>query len=74
MGATFEGMLARLHTNPADVLIALAIAVGLELQIVLGGEPGAAPSTVAAPLVGRTSPSSIRSVVVLPAPLGPRKP
>ena len=29
---------------------------------------------VAVPDVGRTSPSSIRSVVVLPAPFGPRKP
>ena len=32
------------------------------------------PWTVALPAVGFTSPSSIRSVVVLPAPLGPRKP
>src|SRR3954447_20515346 len=29
---------------------------------------------VALPELGRTMPSSIRSVVVLPAPLGPRKP
>src|SRR3954467_8688488 len=29
---------------------------------------------VALPELGRTRPSSIRSVVVLPAPLGPRKP
>ena len=29
---------------------------------------------VAVPLVWRTSPSSIRSVVVLPAPFGPRNP
>jgi hypothetical protein len=29
---------------------------------------------VAVPLVGAVRPSSIRSVVVLPAPLGPRKP
>src|SRR4051812_23153139 len=29
---------------------------------------------VAVPELGRTRPSSIRSVVVLPAPLGPRKP
>src|SRR3954447_13548141 len=29
---------------------------------------------MAAPALGRTRPSSIRSVVVLPAPLGPRKP
>src|SRR6516164_10761963 len=29
---------------------------------------------VAVPLVGAARPSSIRSVVVLPAPLGPRKP
>ena len=32
-----------------------------------------APSTVASPDVGRTSPSSIRSVVVLPAPFGPEE-
>ena len=32
------------------------------------------PCTVAAPDVGFTSPSSILNVVVLPAPLGPRKP
>ena len=32
------------------------------------------PPIVAVPRVGVTSPSSIRSVVVLPAPLGPRKP
>ena len=38
------------------------------------GSPGGSPSTVAAPAVGRTRPSSIRSVVVLPAPFGPRKP
>ena len=30
------------------------------------------PSTVAEPDVGRSSPSSIRIVVVLPLPLGPR--
>ena len=38
------------------------------------GDPAASPSTVAVPEVGRTSPSSMRSVVVLPAPFGPRKP
>jgi len=38
------------------------------------GEPGAAPATVALPAVGRIRPRSIRRVVVLPAPLGPRKP
>ena len=32
------------------------------------------PWIVELPAVGLTSPSSIRSVVVLPAPLGPRKP
>ena len=32
------------------------------------------PPIVALPRLGRTRPSSIRSVVVLPAPLGPRKP
>src|SRR6516165_5107423 len=31
------------------------------------------PQMLACPLSGRTRPSSIRSVVVLPAPLGPRK-
>jgi signal transduction histidine kinase len=39
-------MLARLHTNPADALLALVVAVALELQVVLGGEPGAAPASV----------------------------
>ena len=34
----------------------------------------AAPPISASPAVGRTSPSSIRSVVVLPAPFGPRNP
>ena len=34
----------------------------------------AVPWTVAVPAVGFTSPSSIRSVVVFPAPFGPRKP
>ena len=41
------------------------------------GPPGprtGCPSTVAVPSVGRMRPSSARSVVVLPAPLGPRKP
>src|SRR5829696_336538 len=38
------------------------------------GAPGGRPRTVAPPPVGRTRPSSMRSVVVLPAPLGPRKP
>src|SRR5689334_7776210 len=32
------------------------------------------PPIVAVPPVGRTRPSTIRSVVVLPAPFGPRKP
>lgn len=32
------------------------------------------PSTSTVPAVGSTSPSSIRTVVVLPEPFGPRKP
>ena len=39
--------------------------------------PGAvidSPSTSAEPALGRIRPSSMRSVVVLPAPLGPTKP
>jgi signal transduction histidine kinase len=43
-------MLARLRTNPMDALIALAIAVVLELEIVLGGEPGAGAASLAAGL------------------------
>ena len=43
-------MLDRLSTNPTDALLALALAVGLELQVVLGGEPGAAPASVVAAL------------------------
>jgi len=39
-----------------------------------GPDPPGRPSMVAAPEVGATRPSSIRRVVVLPAPLGPRKP
>jgi signal transduction histidine kinase len=39
-------MLARLHTDRADALLALAVAVVLELQVVLGGEPGASPASV----------------------------
>src|SRR4029450_3389149 len=38
------------------------------------GSPGAVPSTRAVPELARTRPSRRRSVVVLPAPLGPRKP
>ena len=38
------------------------------------GDPGTAPATIALPEVGLISPTSIRSVVVLPAPLGPRNP
>ncbi len=41
-------MLARLRTNPMDALIALAIAVVLELEIVLGGERGAGAASLAA--------------------------
>src|SRR4051794_13472983 len=36
--------------------------------------PGGRPSTVRRPSVGRMMSSTIRSVVVLPAPLPPRKP
>src|ERR1700737_2164367 len=36
--------------------------------------PTGAPSTVAPPLVGSTSPRSILTEVVFPAPLGPRNP
>jgi signal transduction histidine kinase len=43
-------MLDRLRTNPADALLALTLAVVLELQVVLGGEPGAAPASVVAAL------------------------
>jgi signal transduction histidine kinase len=43
-------MLARLRTNPMDALIALVIAVVLELEIVLGGEPGAGVASLAAGL------------------------
>jgi signal transduction histidine kinase len=39
-------MLDRLHTNPADALLALAVALALELHVVIGGEPGAAPASV----------------------------
>ena len=35
---------------------------------------GGRPSTSASPALGRSRPSSARIVVVLPAPLGPRKP
>jgi signal transduction histidine kinase len=43
-------MLARLRTNPMDVLIALTIAVVLELEIVLGGERGAGAASLVAGL------------------------
>src|SRR3954451_24022181 len=39
-----------------------------------GSAVNGCPLIVALPWVGLTSPSSIRSVVILPAPLGPRKP
>src|SRR3954470_2561975 len=39
-----------------------------------GGPAYGVPLKVAVPVSGRTRPSSIRMVVVLPAPLGPRKP
>jgi hypothetical protein len=38
------------------------------------GVPGAVPSTRARPEVGRTSPASIRNVVVLPAPVRAEEP
>jgi signal transduction histidine kinase len=41
-------MLDRLRTNPADALLALVLAVALELQVVLGGERGATPASVVA--------------------------
>src|SRR5512140_3323946 len=37
-------------------------------------EPAGCPLTVAVPREGLTNPSSILMVVVLPAPLGPRRP
>ena len=40
----------------------------------LGSRRRSAPATVASPAVGVISVASIRSVVVLPAPFGPRKP
>ena len=43
-------MLDRLRTNPADALLALTLAVVLELQVVLAGEPGAAAASVVAAL------------------------
>jgi signal transduction histidine kinase len=39
-------MLRRLRTNPADALLALALAAVLVLQVALHGEPGAAPASV----------------------------
>ncbi len=36
--------------------------------------PSEAPSTLMRPASGWANPSTMRSVVVLPAPLGPRKP
>src|SRR5215472_1883286 len=45
------------------------------LRLTPTGSPSRSqPATVAVPAVGRSSVVSIRSVVVLPAPLGPRKP
>ena len=53
-------------------------AVGLEhradLPQRLGQVPVRLTRDLASPAVGRTSPSTARNVVVLPAPLGPRKP
>jgi signal transduction histidine kinase len=43
-------MLARLRTNPMDALVALATAVVVELEIVLGGEPGAGAASLVAGL------------------------
>src|SRR4051794_34049699 len=39
-----------------------------------GNSANGTPSTVALPAVGRARPSTMRSVVVLPAPFGPRNP
>jgi signal transduction histidine kinase len=50
VGATFEVVFARFRTTPADALIALALAVVLELEIVLGGEPGAGAASLVAGL------------------------
>src|SRR5260370_22284246 len=44
------------------------------MQASPAGLPGACPATVAVPEVGRMRPTSMRKVVVFPAPLGPRKP
>jgi len=58
-------MLERLRTNPADALIAVALAVALELQVVLGGEPGAAPASLATALA-ITVPLAWRRTAPLP--------
>src|SRR5215813_5794750 len=46
----------------------------MRLRTPTGSASRSAPATVALPDVGRSSVVSMRSVVVLPAPLGPRKP
>src|SRR5215813_11636065 len=46
----------------------------MRLRTPTGSASRSAPATVAVPAVGRSSVVSIRRVVVLPAPLGPRKP
>ena len=47
---------------------------GIAVPGMPAGSPGGRPKTRAWPAVGRARPSSILTVVVLPAPLGPRKP
>ena len=46
----------------------------IRLRTPSGSRSRSAPATTAVPEVGRSSVVSIRSVVVLPAPFGPRKP
>jgi len=46
----------------------------MRLRTSVGSRSRSTPATVAVPAVGLSSVVSIRSVVVLPAPLGPRKP
>ena len=43
-------------------------------RAITDGEPAGSPRTVAVPPLGRINPRIIRSVVVLPAPFGPRNP
>ena len=46
----------------------------IRLRTPSGSRSRSAPATVAVPAVGRSSVVSMRRVVVLPAPFGPRKP